>query len=108
MESKSLPPKTAPLKVLETPFCGDLRSKKYYMSDVIFTDAEDYEDASGHTWCYNTQLPLGPDGRRAAPEFCTPGRNCYRSALAEPVPYYVALKQKQERLAQLENENPEV
>ncbi len=75
------------LEVLKTPFCGDLRSKKYYMSDEIITEAEGYHDASGHTYCYHTQLPIGPDGSRAAPEYCTPDRNCYRSAFEEPPPY---------------------
>jgi hypothetical protein len=79
--------KTAKLPVFQTPFCGDLRSKKYYMRDEILTEAEDYHDASGHTWCYHTQMPLGPDGRRAAPEYCGPSRRCYRSALAQPVAY---------------------
>ena len=89
--------KSTELKVLETPFCGDLRSKKYYMHDAIITDPEDYHDGSGHTWCYHTQMPVGPDGSRAAPEYCGPGRKCYRSALAEPAPYFKE-----------ENENPEV
>src|SRR4051812_11408010 len=75
------------LKVIETPFCGELRSKKYYMYNEILTDAEAYHDASGHTWCYLTQIPIGPDGSRAAPEYCTPGRSCYRSALQDPEPW---------------------
>jgi hypothetical protein len=75
------------LDVLKTPFCGDLRSKKYYMSDQILTQAEDYHDASGHTYCYHTQMPIGPDGSRAAPEYCTAERGCYRSAFEEPAPY---------------------
>ena len=82
MESKS-----TKLQVLQTPFCGDLRSKKYYMRDEILSNAEDYHDASGHTWCYHTQMPIGPDGLRAAPEYCGPDRRCYRSALAQPVAY---------------------
>ena len=35
----------------------------------------------------NTKLPVGPDGSRAAPEYCTPERGCYRSALEPPVVY---------------------
>ena len=79
--------KPTKLQVLQTPFCGDLRSKKFYMRDEILTNAEDYHDASGHTWCYHTQMPIGPDGLRAAPEYCGPDRRCYRSALAQPVAY---------------------
>jgi hypothetical protein len=88
MNPNPSPPKnTTNLEVLQTPFCGDLRSKKWYLSDEIFTDAEQYHDGSGHTFCYHTQMPIGPDGSRAAPEYCTPDRSCYRSALAPPVPW---------------------
>ena len=81
------PGKPVKLDVIKTPFCGDLRSKKYYMSDQILTEAEDYHDASGHTFCYHTQMAIGPDGYRAAPEYCGPERGCYRSAFEEPPPY---------------------
>ena len=67
-----------------TPFCGDLRSKKFFMLDAIATDPEQYLDPSGHCWCYHTQQPIGPDRRHALPQLCVPGRACYRSALAEP------------------------
>ncbi len=67
-----------------TPFCGDLRSKKYFMLDTIPTEPEQYYDPSGHCWCFHTQQVLGPDGSHVAPEDCTPGRRCYRSALASP------------------------
>ena len=94
------------LQVIETPFCGELRSKKYYMSNEILTEADDYHDASGHTWCYLTHMPIGPDGTRAAPEYCTPGRSCYRSALAEPEPWkpYVKKTEKEKPV----NDNPEI
>jgi len=72
------PAKNVPL----TPFCGDLRSKKYYMLDRIAAEADDYMDPSGHCWCYHTQQPVGLDGQHAGPEHCGPGRKCYRSALA--------------------------
>jgi len=81
----------AMLNVLQTKFCGDLRSKKLYMHDTIPTTAEDFLDPSGHTWCYHTQMPLGPDGAIAVPDQCGPGRKCYRSALATP-PAYAVLK----------------
>ncbi len=83
------PPKTHSLDVLQTPFCGDLRSKKFYMADAILQTAEEYYDSSGHIWCYHTQLPIGPDGRRVAPDLCGPNRNCYRSALEKPQPYVI-------------------
>jgi len=71
-------PKTVPL----TAFCGELRSKKFYMLDTIATQESDYLDPSGHCWCYHTQQPIGPDGQQVRPEMCGPGRGCYRSALA--------------------------
>ncbi len=106
----SMPGKPKQPEVLKTPFCGDLRSKKYYMYDQILTEAEDYHDASGHTWCYNTQIPIGPDGQRAAPEYCTPDRSCYRSAFQEPEPWVPAdvLAKRKKEQEELENENPEV
>ena len=69
---------------LATPFCGDLRSKNFFMLDVVATDASQYLDASGHCWCYHTQQVIGPDGSPVRPDRCTPGRRCYRSALSEP------------------------
>lgn len=75
---------TEPLPVMQTPFCGHLRSKKFFLSDQIAAAAEDYLDASGHCWCYHTQQVVGPDGGFVEPESCTPGRSCYRSALDRP------------------------
>ena len=66
----------------ETPFCGDLRSKKYFLLDTIPSEASDLLDGSGHCWCHHTQQPIGPDGLHVLPDQCVPGRACYRSALA--------------------------
>ena len=68
-----------------TPFCGELRSKRYMMLDVIPSVAEQYYDPSGHCWCYHTQQPVGPDGDQVMPERCGPDRSCYRSGLADAV-----------------------
>lgn len=104
MENRPTPPASGnrPLPVLETPFCGDLRSKKYYLRDEIITKAEDYYDGSGHIWCYHTHTPVGPDGYRAAPEYCGPDRPCYRSALA-PATVHVVMRKMENADA-----NPEV
>ncbi len=67
--------------VVETPFCGSLRSKKFFMFDSLATEAEQYLDASNHCWCRETQQVTGPDGGRVHPESCNPGRACYTSAL---------------------------
>jgi hypothetical protein len=65
----------------ETPFCGELRSKKYFLLDSIASQASDLMDGSGHCWCHHTQQPIGPDGLHVLPDLCGPGRSCYRSAL---------------------------
>jgi hypothetical protein len=67
-----------------TAFCGDLRSKKFFMLHSLPTKPADFYDPSGHCWCYHTQQPIGPDGELVMPERCGPDRNCYRSALSKP------------------------
>jgi hypothetical protein len=66
---------------VQSPFCGALRSKKFFMMDTLATDASQYLDASNHCWCRETQQVLGPDGGRVKPNRCVPGRACYTSAL---------------------------
>lgn len=67
---------------VNSPFCGSLRSKKFFMMDGLATEAEHYLDSSNHCWCRETQLVIGPDGGRVQPTRCVPGRSCYSSALA--------------------------
>lgn len=67
---------------LESPFCDNLRSKQYYLLDGLPTDENDYRDASGYCWCFATQGVVGPDGYKAGPRHCRPGRDCYRSTFA--------------------------
>lgn len=76
-------PASAPTSGFETPFCGELRSKKFFMLDVIPSDPSDYLDPSGHCWCFHTQRVTGPDRGIVTPDRCVPGRSCYRSALAD-------------------------
>ena len=66
---------------LESPFCGSLRSKKFFMTDGLAADAGQYLDSTELCWCRETQLVVGPDGARAHPSRCVPGRSCYSSAL---------------------------
>jgi len=65
---------------IQSPFCGSLRSKKFFMLDAMATSAEQYIDASNHCWCRETQEVIGPDNRRVHPDNCKPGRSCYSSA----------------------------
>jgi hypothetical protein len=53
------------------------------MLNTMPTEAAHYLDDSDHCWCYVTQQVLGPDGGKVDPQRCTPGRSCYRSALAD-------------------------
>jgi len=66
-----------------TAFCGDLRSKKFFLLNCLPTQPSDFLDSSGICWCYHTQQPIGPDGAHVGPHECGPDRRCYRSALAE-------------------------
>ncbi|MDQ6653990.1 MAG: hypothetical protein M3Y84_14775 [Acidobacteriota bacterium] len=66
---------------IQSPFCGSLRSKKFFMLAAMATEAEDYLDASNHCWCRDTQQVIGTDGGRVSPNRCVPGRSCYHSAL---------------------------
>lgn len=71
---------TATEPVAESPFCGGLRSKKFFLLDGFATDASHYLDASNYCWCRETQQVVGPDGGRVRPDRCVPGRSCYVSA----------------------------
>jgi hypothetical protein len=73
--------KEARAGVVESPFCGSLRSKKFFMTNGLAADESDYLDSTEHCWCRETQLVFGPDGGRAHPSRCVPGRSCYSSAL---------------------------
>ncbi len=72
---------TEAASVVQSPFCAELRSKKYFKLLGLATEADDYIDASNHCWCRVTQQVVGPDGSKARPERCGPGRACYQSAL---------------------------
>ena len=86
MPNKSPPTRTTvagPSSSLLSPFCGELRSKKYFMLNRMPTEASHYLDDADHCWCYVTQQVIGPDGGKVHPERCIAGRGCYRSALAD-------------------------
>jgi hypothetical protein len=66
-----------------SPFCGDLRAKKYYFLDRPALVAADLLDASNDCWCARTQMRLGPDDERVDPEDCKSARACFRAAGSE-------------------------
>ena len=61
---------------INSPFCGSLRSKKFFMLDRLATSADEYLDATNHVWCCETQEVIGlrmlklalggPDSQREA------------------------------------------
>jgi hypothetical protein len=71
---------TASNEMPKSAFCASLRSKKFFMIDVLPTEASQYLDGSNHCWCRETQQAIAPDGGIAQPEHCVPGRSCYSSA----------------------------
>lgn len=70
----------ASLNPLISPFCGDLRAKKYYFLERPALVAADLLDASNDCWCSRTQMRIGPDDERVDPADCQAGRACFRAA----------------------------
>lgn len=66
---------------VQSPFCRELRSKRFYFLQQMPTEEAHLLDASGHCWCQLTMQVFGPDGERVRPADCSPGRDCYRSLL---------------------------
>ena len=70
----------ANLSSVVSPFCGELRSKKYYFQTRPALVAADVLDASNDCWCARTQMRIGPDDEHVGPDVCTSGRACFRGA----------------------------
>jgi len=71
----------ATVTTLQSQFCGQLRSKKFFKLDRLATSATDYIDSANHVWCCETQEVFGPDNNHVEPDKCGPGRACYTSAI---------------------------
>ena len=65
-------------KTAISPYCRDLRSKKFYRLERPPRDEGDILDASNWCWCARTDEALGPDDYAAEPEECQQGRKCFR------------------------------
>ncbi|MCW3100727.1 MAG: hypothetical protein JWL77_6345 [Chthonomonadaceae bacterium] len=74
---------TAVTPVMNSPFCRELRSKKYYFLQEMPTEIHHIRDASNHCWCRRTVQAFGPDGELVRPEDCNASRGCYRSLFEE-------------------------
>lgn len=68
--------------LLQSPFCRELRSKRYYFRQEMATEARHLLDAGNYCWCRQTMQSIGPDGEYVHPKECGPERACYRSAFA--------------------------
>ena len=68
---------------LQSPYCGQIRSKQYYNLQQMPTEASHLLDQSGWCWCRKTMQTIGPDGELVQPEDCTAQRGCYVSLFAD-------------------------
>ena len=74
---------TSETGVVNSPFCRELRSKRYFYLQEMPTEEHHFLDASRHCWCRRTMQAVGPDGERAIPRNCKPDRACYHSRFEE-------------------------
>lgn len=77
------PSETETTETLRSPFCRELRSKKYYFLQTMPTEEAQLLDGSNYCWCRRTMQALGPDGNLAHPQECGPNRACYQSLFEE-------------------------
>ncbi len=63
----------------QSPFCGELRSKKYYFIQETPTEDHHILDVTNHCWCRQTMQAIGPDGERAHAGDCKADRTCFRA-----------------------------
>jgi len=71
------------VEIMQSPYCREIRSKKYFFLREMPTEDHHLKDGSNHCWCRATMKAYGPDGELTRPEDCTASRSCYRS-LFEP------------------------
>lgn len=66
-------------RIVSSPFCARLRSKKWFFLEGPARTEEDLLDASNDCWCGVTQQKVGPDGRIVDPDDCRQKRGCFES-----------------------------
>lgn len=71
MAEKKPEPKTSP-------YCAELRSKRWLSLQRPPLVEEDILDVTGHVWCAESMQSLGPDGEIVDPADCQAGRKCFR------------------------------
>jgi hypothetical protein len=70
-------------EVAQSPFCREIRSKRYYFLQQMPTEESHLLDGSNRCWCRLTMQVVGPDGQMVRPKDCKAGRSCYRSLFEE-------------------------
>jgi hypothetical protein len=70
---------------MNSPYCREIRSKKYYFLQEMPTEEHHLSNGSTPCWCQRTMQVVGPDGEIVRPRDCTAGRSCYRSLFDEGV-----------------------
>ena len=60
-----------------SPYCRNLRTKKYFSAPHPPRNAEELLEASGHCWCRVTGHAVGEDGEVCDPVDCIKGRTCF-------------------------------
>ena len=64
-------------KLVISPYCCQLRSKKYYFLTAPPQTEADILDASNGAWCARTMDAVGKDGWPVFPSECQAGRTCF-------------------------------
>lgn len=72
------PAAAAPVSPLG-PLCSELRSKKWHFLERPPRSSEELLDGSGHCWCAETMMSIGPDSELVDPDDCRSSRTCFRS-----------------------------
>ena len=62
-----------------SPYCAELRTKKWALSRRPPRDDKELMDGSQHCWCSLTMESVGPDAQIVDPDDCRVGRSCFRS-----------------------------
>jgi hypothetical protein len=65
--------------VIRSPYCRELRSKRYYFLQQMPTEDHHLLDPGNRCWCRLTMQVMGPDRQLVRPHDCKAGRECYRS-----------------------------
>ena len=66
-------------QTVQSPYCREIRSKRYFFLREMPTEDHHIKDGSNHCWCRVTMKVYGPDEELTRPEDCVAGRSCYRS-----------------------------